>query len=354
MSKLLEKMKKATNSKYADVLSKSEVYNNSLEIVTDTPMINVALSGAVTGGFKSGILGICGESRHFKTMFALKIASAFLKKDPENILLFLDSEFGSPQEYFESVGISTDRVFHVPVTNLEELTFEAMQQISGFDRNEKVMIVIDSIGNVASKREVDNSLEGKGSKDMTRAAMIKSLFRQITPMAKLKNIPIVFVGHIYKEQGAMYPKNIVSGGQGVMLAANDIWIITRAKERDDDGELGGYRFTINIEKSRFVKEGGKIPISVSFDAGVNVYSGVLDLAIEGGFVSNASKGWYQLIDKATGELVGGKVRSKDTETKEFLGSVITNPAFSEYCKSQFKLVKANLDNSTVEEDLDAV
>jgi recA bacterial DNA recombination protein len=355
MSELLNRMKKASPNKYTAQLSKSEVFMSDDFTRTSVPAINIALSGACDGGMKSGILGICAESRHFKTNQALVIAAGFLKENADGILLFLDSEFGAPKSYFETYGIDLDRVLHCPVTNLEEMTFELMQQLDAIKRGDKVMILIDSLGNIASKTESNNSIEGKGSKDMTRAASMKSMFRQITPHIKLKNIPLVWIGHIYKEMtGNAYAKNIVSGGQGPMLASNDLWIITRAQEKDDDGDLAGYKFTINIEKSRFVREKSKIPLFVSFDSGINKYSGILDLAIELGYVSDASKGWYQLIDKSTGELIGDKVRRKNTETKEFLGAIIISKEFNREVREKFALTKPNLNNASMDDDLDAV
>ena len=353
---LMEKMKKTTTSKYANQLSKSEVFNRTEEIITDVPVLNVAMRGSLGGGMTAGILGICGESRHFKTNFALKIAAAFMRQNKDGVILFIDSEFGSPQSYFETYGIDTNRVFHVPVTNLEEMTFELTQQIDQFSRDDKVLILIDSLGNIASKREQDNALEGKGTADMSRAAKIKSLFRLITSSVRLKNIPLIFINHIYKEQtGTAYAKNIVSGGQGPMLAANDLWIITRAQDKDSDGDLNGYKFTINIEKSRFVKEKTKIPVTVSFDNGINLYSGILDLAIDGKFVMKPSNGWYQLVDETTGEMVGTKVRAADTETKEFLGKVIANKKFQQFVKDKYQLIAPKLDeDSSAEEVMSSV
>jgi hypothetical protein len=91
---------------------------------------------------------------------------------------------------------------------------------------------------------------------------------------------------------------------------------------------------------------------VDYEKGINLYSGILDLAIEGGFVIKPKNGWYQLVDKATGEVLSGNVRAKDTENKEFLGKVLTNPEFNTFVKSQFKL-QSNM-NTSIEEDMEAV
>jgi hypothetical protein len=94
------------------------------------------------------------------------MASAYLKKNPEAVLLFYDSEFGSPVEYFESVGIDPSRVLHTPVKNLEELKFDMMKQLDAVEKGDKLFILIDSIGNLASVKEAEDALDGKSVADM--------------------------------------------------------------------------------------------------------------------------------------------------------------------------------------------
>ena len=109
------------------------------------------------------------------------------------VLLFYDSEFGSPQAYFENYGIDTTRVLHTPITNVEELKFDIIAQLEGLDRNDKVVIVIDSVGNVASKKELDDAINEKSVADMSRAKALKGLFRMTTPYLNMKNIYLLFI-----------------------------------------------------------------------------------------------------------------------------------------------------------------
>ncbi len=338
MSALLSKLKKNSTSKHADILTKSTVYNDTEQTPTSIPLLNIALSGDIDVGFKPGIIGISGPSRHYKTGYALQLGAAFQRKNPEGVVLFIDTEFGSPESYFRNSGMDPERVVHVPVTNLEEMTHELIQQVDALDRNDKVMIIIDSIGNVASKKEVDNSLDGKGTQDMTRAQKMKSMFRQVTPMARLKNITIVFINHVYQEIGPMYAKTIMSGGQGPMLAADTVFIIGRSQEKAGT-ELAGYTFTINIEKSRFVQEKKKLPITITFEGGLNKWSGLLDLARELNFVGCPTQGWYQMIDPESGEYIGEKVRAKQTETEEFLGKLLKDEKFKAAVRKEFQLAQ---------------
>ena len=215
-------------------------------------MINVALSGSLDGGITPGLTMLAGPSKHFKSAFGLLLASSYLKKYKDAIVLFYDSEFGTPQKYFETFDVDMNRVLHTPITSVEELKIDIMNQLQDISAEDKIIVIIDSIGNLASKKEVDDSIEGKTVADMTRAKGIKSLFRMITPHLTIKDIPLVVVNHTYKEIG-MFPKDIVGGGTGSYYSADTIWILGRQQDKGKDG-LQGYNFIINVEKSRYVKE----------------------------------------------------------------------------------------------------
>jgi len=301
---------------------------------TDVPMVNVALSGSVDGGIAPGLTVLAGPSKHFKTSFALLIAGAYLKARPDSVILFYDSEFGSPQSYFEQFGIDPERVLHTPIANVEELKFDLIGQLEELDRNDDVIIVIDSIGNLASKKELDDALDEKSVADMSRAKALKGLFRMATPYLTMKNIPLLAINHTYKEIG-LFPKDIVGGGTGIYYSADNIWILGRQQDKKGT-EIQGYHFVINVEKSRYVKEKSKIPITVSWDGGVRNYSGLLDVALAGGYVTKPSNGWYAKVDMETGE-VGGKVRYDQTLEKEFWEPIFAETDFKEFLKKQYSI-----------------
>jgi RecA/RadA recombinase len=314
-------------------------------------MINVALSGKLDGGIIPGLTMWAGPSKHFKTAFSLLMAKAYMDKYPEAVLLFYDSEFGTPVKYFETFQIDMDRVLHTPLTDIEQLKFDIMQQLQEVNRGDKLIIILDSIGNLASKKEVEDALEGKSVADMSRAKQVKSLFRMVTPHLNLKDIPMVVVNHTYKEIG-MFPKDIVGGGTGSYYSADNIYILGRQQEKDGT-EIVGYNFIINVEKSRYVKEKSKIPISVSFDGGIQRYSGLVDIAIEGNFISKPSPGWYAKVDQKTGE-IGDKVRFDATQTDEFWQPLLKNESFKEFVNGKYGIAYGNIMGETaiLEEETD--
>src|SRR6056300_351072 len=334
---VMDKLKKNSKIKTTEVLSNSKFFTEKEMTPTDVPMVNVALSGSIDGGLVPGLTVLAGPSKHFKTSFALLMAGAYLKAHDDAVMLFYDSEFGSPQSYFEQFGIDTDRVLHTPIANVEELKFDLIAQLENMDREDDVIIVIDSIGNLASKKELEDAINEKSVADMSRAKALKGLFRMVTPYLTMKNIPMLAVNHTYKEIG-LFPKDIVGGGTGIYYSADNIWILGRRQNKTGT-EITGYDFIINVEKSRYVKEKSKIPISVSWDGGIERFSGLLDVGLASGHIIKPSNGWYQRVDISTGEVIGSKVREKDTLTEEFWADILVDEKFNEFMESQYCIGK---------------
>jgi len=337
---ILDKIKKGTTIKDSAILANSKFFTKKDMIPTSIPIINVALSGRLDGGLTPGLTMWAGPSKHFKTAFSLLMAKSYLDKYEDAALLFYDSEFGTPQSYFDTFGIDTNRVLHTPLTDVEQLKFDIMQQLQNVERGDHLIIVIDSIGNLASKKEVEDAMDGKSVADMSRAKQMKSLFRMVTPHLNMKDIPLVVVNHTYKEIG-LYPKDIVGGGTGSYYSADNIFILGRQQEKEGT-EIVGYNFIINVEKSRYVKEKSRIPVSVSFDGGLSKWSGLLDVALESGHVIKPSNGWYSKVDKETGEVEDKKWRIKDTDSKEFWLPILTSKSFYDYIKNKYSMGQGDM------------
>ena len=345
---IMDKLKKNSKVKESSILSESKFFTEKDMVATDVPMMNVALSGSVDGGLAPGLTVLAGPSKHFKTSFGLIMAAAYLKKYKDAVLLFYDSEFGSPQSYFEQYDIDTERVLHTPITNVEELKFDLIGQLEELDRKDKVVVMIDSVGNLASKKELEDALKEKSVADMSRAKALKGLFRMVTPYLTMKNIPLLAVNHTYQEIG-LFPKAVVSGGTGIYYSADNIWILGRRQNKTGT-EVTGYDFIINVEKSRFVKEKSKVPVSVSWDGGIETYSGLLDVALDGNYVAKPSNGWYCRVDRKTGELVQPKVREKETLKKEFWDPIFESTDFKEYIVNKYQIGATQLvENNSVQE-----
>ena len=347
---ILDKIKKNSSIKESAILSKSKFFTNKDMIPTSVPIINVALSGRLDGGLTPGLTMWAGPSKHFKTAFSLLMAKSYLDKYPDAALLFYDSEFGTPQSYFDSFGIDTDRVLHTPITDIEKLKIDIMQQMNEVERGDHLIIIVDSIGNLASIKEVNDALEGKTVGDMSRAKAVKSLFRMVTPHLSLKDIPMIVVNHTYMEIG-MFPKAIVGGGTGSYYSADNIFIIGRQQEKEGT-EVIGYNFIINVEKSRYVREKAKIPVTVRHDGGISKWSGLLDIALDSKHVVKPSNGWYSKVD-SDGVIEEKKYRIKDTDTSEFWLPILKQKSFQDYVQNTYQIASGSImQDDTVEKAFD--
>lgn len=342
MSALMKKLRKNSTIESSSELHKQELFNNKIEVKTKIPALNIAFSGTYTGGYGAELVIWAGKSKMFKTFFCLLMAKAYLDEFPEAIILFYDSEMGCGTSYFKSVGIDPERVYHCPIMDIEEFKFDIMKQLEEIDpKTDKVFIMVDSIGNLASRKEKESALDGKSTVDMTRNRELKSLSRMITPYLRKKNIPMAVIAHTYADISNPYGGEIVSSGRGFEYSATSIFVVSKRQEKDGT-DLIGYQFNITVEKSRYVREKSKIPITVRFEGGIEKWSGLLDLALESGHVIKPSNGWYSRVNKETGEIEEKKWRAKDTNSSEFWGTVLQDKTFSEWVENNYKVAHGKM------------
>lgn len=346
---LIDKIMKNNSSEHAAIITESKVYGDKEDVSVDVPMLNVAMSGLVNKGMVPGIHMIAGPSKHFKTAFSLLMAKHFQDKFEDGWVIMFDTEFGSPPDYLENAGLDTNRIYHVPITSVEDLKFHMIEQLDGLDKGDHVFFLIDSIGNVASNKEIEDARDKKSKADMTRAKSLKSFFRMVTSTINLKDFYMVPINHSYKEIG-LYPKDIVSGGTGGIYGANTIWLIGRRQDKDTKGHHG-YEFIINIEKSRFIREGKKIPITVNFENGIKKWSGLTELAENGGFITKVTAQSYQITDPETGEILSDeKYKSKTLiDNDELWEHLLKNSKLPQYIHNYYSLTPSEIEEKFEEE-----
>lgn len=345
MSKFRDRLLKDSKIQHAALMSEQDDMAFS---ATDIPMLNLALSGRFEGGVSKGVTMIAGPSKSYKTLFALKLLKAWFddnKDDPDATCIFYDTEAGGSLAYFRANGIDINKVIRKPVENIRLLKEDFINTIETITKDDNVFFLIDSVGNVASAKEVDDARSGSEKADMTRAKQLKSLMRIIFMPLDIRNVPCVCINHTYASQ-EMYSKQVVSGGTGIYYNSNTIFVISRAqeKERKSDTEISGYKFTINIEKSRFVKEKSKFPISVSFKDGIDKYSGLFDLAMDMGYVEKATPQTYirtclvgnpELTDDIEPEKT---FKEKNTHCDEFWLPIFEFTNFKKEAENKYLLV----------------
>lgn len=343
-------LKVASKNPNVSVLADSVFKHKEAVYSTHVPVINAMMSGDIDGGAAAGITMVVGDSRCFKSGFCLANVKSFLDEKPNGVCLFFDSEFGSGS-LFESYGIDQDRVVHVPFTNLEELKFTLVQMLEEVERGEDVIIYIDSISQVASKKEVEDTLDSKSVADMTRAKQMNSLFRMITPVLTMKSVPLFCINSFYADMSSPYAEAIIKGGKQVFLSCDTILMVTRSQDKDTEG-LNGWFFNYSIMKSRFVKEKSKFSVNVRYDSGINENSSLFDWALESGIVYSEKQGFYKL------NMVGwdGEKswrRSALESEKQFFKDLKSNNTFKQWVRDKYKLESKALvqtEESEVDED----
>jgi hypothetical protein len=244
-SKMMERFLKNSPTKFASVLSESVLFNDKDTIPTDIPIFNIAFSGSLNGGIASGLTLLAGPSKSFKSLTSLVCVKAYLDKYDDAICILYDSEGGMTPDMLKSNGVDPSRVLHIPIDHLEMLKFDIVKQLQEIKRGDKVIFVIDSIGNTASLKELTDALDEKTVAEMQRAKNIKGLFRIVTPSLVNKDIPCIAICHTYSDMG-MYPKQIISGG--CLLAGTKIMMSNDALKSIEEISVGEYVKTLDGDK----------------------------------------------------------------------------------------------------------
>lgn len=277
---LIDDLKSASTAGYAEVLSESAMLNNRDIIRTRIPAINIALSGDMLGGLSSGLTFIAGPSRHFKSNIGLVLVAAYLKKYEDAVCIFIDTEFGITKGYLRSMGVDPSRVLHVKCENIEQMKFEMANQLKALREKKKkrqkfhVMFFIDSVGNAASLKEVEDAEKEKSAADMTRAKQLKSLFRIVTPFFTTLDIPCVAINHSYMTQ-ELYSKTVMSGGcvvagTKIQMADGSLKEVQDILENEEVKTLNGHSIVTHTWNPDTLEVGEPNCYEIEFEDGYKV------------------------------------------------------------------------------------
>jgi len=288
---LLKKFKKTSTMPDKASIFSEDPWLNREYAPTPIYVLNLALSGKFDGGISRGHIVLAGESGTFKTVLGLLMMKSYLEKYDDGVGFLYDSEHSFTEEYLKAFGIDTDRVFITHFENLDQLKKDAVKQLDEIEKGDKVFFLVDSIGNSASRKEMDDAKAEKDVQDMTRAKVNKSIFRMITPMVNDRDIPFVTINHVYETMDFI-SKTVISGGRGILYSSNMAFVISKRKMKNTGEFESGKDFVIKIYKSRFVEENQSFPLSIPSKGAVNRYSGLFDMALECGYIHKAGHKYY--------------------------------------------------------------
>ena len=310
---------KEIDNDYAGLLSDGSIGDIGGYIDSGSYIFNALVSGSVYGGIPSNkVTAIAGESSTGKTFFCLGMVQSFLANDPEAGVIYFESESAISKQMIEERGIDSQRMMLVPVTTVQEFRTQAIKILDKYleqkaEDRKPLMFVLDSLGMLSTSKELADSADGKDTRDMTRAQVVKAIFRVLTLKLGKANVPMVVTNHTYDVVGAYVPTKEMGGGSGLKYAASTIIYLSKKKEKDGT-EVVGNIIKAKTAKSRLSKENKDVEIRLYYDErGLDRYYGLLELGEIGGLWKNVAGRYEMTVDGET-KKVYAKAILKEPET----------------------------------------
>ena len=294
MKDFLKEIIKETGNEYASLASEGITAGDVTSFIdTGSYSFNALLSGSIYGGLPGNrITAIAGEAATGKTFFALGIIKHFLDKDKDAGVVLFESENAVSKDMIEARGVDSKRVVVVPVSTVQEFRSQVLKILDKYlEQEEKdrqpLMFVLDSLGMLSTTKEMQDTAEGKETRDMTRAQIVKSTFRVLTLKLGQANIPLLMTNHTYDVIGSMFPQKEMGGGSGLKYAASTIIYLGKRKEKLGT-EIIGNIIHCKIYKSRITKENAKVDVKLTYKHGLDKHYGLLELGEEAGIFKKVS------------------------------------------------------------------
>ena len=340
---------KASGNEYANVVSDGVAAGDVDSFVdTGSYIFNALLSGSLYGGLpKNKITAIAGESATGKTYFALGMCKQFLEDNPEAAVIYFESESAISKDMIEDRGIDSNRIVIVPVVTVQEFRNQAINILDKYletDESERppMMMCLDSLGMLSTTKEIEDTAEGKETRDMTRAQVVKGAFRVLTLKLGRAGVPMIVTNHTYDVIGSMFPQKEMGGGSGLKYAASSIIYLSKKKEKEGTEVVGNIIHCKNA-KSRLTVENRMVDVRLNYETGLDRYYGLLDLALASGIFKKAST----RIELPSGKTEFGKTINNNPE-KYFTDDVMER--LETVVEQYFKYGNTNRTDDTQESD----
>jgi len=278
----LKDIVKEIDNEYAAVVSDGVAAGDtSGHIDTGSYIFNGLVSGSIQGGVPGNkITAIAGESSTGKTFFCLGMVQSFLERNPNGGVIYFESESAISKDLIENRGIDSSRMILVPVSTVQEFRTQSIKILDKYleqKEQQPMLMVLDSLGMLSTTKEVEDSEAGKETRDMTRAQVVKSIFRVLTLKLGKANVPLIVTNHTYDVVGAYMPTKEMGGGSGLKYAASNIIYLSKSKEKDGKEVIGNI-IKAKLVKSRSAKENSQVAVRLFYDErGLDRYYGLLEL-----------------------------------------------------------------------------
>ena len=315
MSDFLKSVIKDVGNEYATLVADGiEAGDVDTFIDTGSYVFNALLSGSLNGGLPSNkITALAGESATGKTFFLMGIVKNFLDANPDAGVIYFESESAITSSMIKERGIDPNRMVMIPVTTVQEFRTQAIKVLDSYLAQDEadrkpLFLCLDSLGMLSTTKEVEDTAEGKETRDMTRAQVLKAAFRVLTLKLGRANVPLVVTNHTYDVIGAYMPTKEMGGGSGLKYAASSIIYLSKKKEKDGTEVIGNIVHCKN-HKSRLTVENKMVDVRLSYSGGLDKHYGLLDLALKYGIFKSVST----RIELPDGTKTFGKTINNDPE-----------------------------------------
>lgn len=352
MKDYMKQLAKASGNEFAKIVEEG-IHGGEVSQYIDTGsyVLNALLSGSIYGGLASNkITALAGESATGKTFFTLGIVKRFLDLDDSAGVIYFESESALTRDMMEERGIDVTRVVHQPVATVEEFRHQAIKILERHTQTPEadrppLLMCLDSLGMLSTEKETTDMSDGKNTRDMTRAQVLKGAFRVLTLLMGKCNVPFIVTNHVYDQIGTMFPQKIMGGGTALQYAASSIVFLSKRKEKDGTEVIGNIIHCKN-QKSRLTKENLMVDVLLTYRKGLSRHYGLLELGEAAGIFTKVSTR-YELPD---GSKQYGKTILGDPEkyfTKEILDQI------DEYTKQEFTYGRyEDVEKLLTEEEID--
>ena len=315
MTDFLKSVIKDVGNEYATLVADGiEAGDVDTFIDTGSYVFNALLSGSLNGGLPSNkITALAGESATGKTFFLMGIVKNFLDANPDAGVIYFESESAITKQMIVDRGIDPNRMVMIPVTTVQEFRTQAIKVLDSYlaqDESDRkpLFLCLDSLGMLSTTKEVEDTAEGKETRDMTRAQVLKAAFRVLTLKLGRAKVPMVVTNHTYDVVGSMFPTKEMGGGSGLKYAASSIIYLSKKKEKDGTEVVGNIIHCKN-HKSRLTVENKMVDVRLSYSGGLDRHYGLLDLALKHGVFKQVST----RIELPDGTKTFGKTINNDPE-----------------------------------------
>lgn len=288
MNSFLQDIVKESKNEFAGVVADGvEAGDVSTFIDSGSYIFNALLSGSLYGGLPANkITAIAGESATGKTFFALGLCKSFLDANPDGGVVYFETESALTKDMIEERGIDGKRIVMMPVTTVQEFRTEAIRIVDKYleqkeEDRQPLMFVLDSLGMLSTTKEIEDTADGKETRDMTRSQLVKAAFRVLTLKLGKAKVPMVVTNHTYDQMGTMFPQKVMGGGSGLQYAASTIVFLSKKKDKEGT-EVVGNIIHCKLNKSRLTKENSMVDVSLKYKGGLSRWYGLLELAEEAG------------------------------------------------------------------------